>query len=133
MRSAARCAATEVEHAHAAGDHLLHERPIQQHVGREWTRFAQRSGPRHLELVTPDEAAACRKWLIAPVHDPEHGELRKGGSDPFEEGARQHGGTEVSHGPREHLVERFSLLGPEPNGEPFLHWTANLTAELGGE
>src|SRR5204862_5746221 len=108
-------AASTVERTRAPRAHVLHDPPVQQHVRREATRLAQRTRPRHLKLVAPDESTATRNRLFTLVDDSEDDKLGKRGCDSLEECTRQNRCPQVSHGPGEHLVERVALSGAEPS------------------
>src|SRR5436189_64077 len=93
------------------------------------------TGPRRLTIASGRRRhpAAGREWLVPAIdHTKEH-ELGKGGRDAVEEGSGQNRRAQIAHRARENLVERFSLLEPEPNREPFLYRTANLAPQLGRE
>src|SRR5439155_26505601 len=86
VRAAARTAPAEVEHAHATGNHLLHECRVQEHVRGEGPGLAHRTGPRHFELIPPHEAAPAGERLVATVDCAEHHEMRKRHDEALQEG-----------------------------------------------
>src|SRR6185295_5052370 len=133
MCAAAGCASAKVEHPGAPPDRALHERPVQEHVGGDVARFPERSGPGHLELLTPEKTTPGGDGLGSAIDDAELDEFGKQGRHALEERSRQHWRAEIPHRAREHFVEWLTLLGTEARGQAFFHRAPNLTAELGGK
>src|SRR2546426_6462832 len=96
-------------------------------------RLAQRPRPRELQLLAPREPTTSSKRLLTAIHDAEDNEVGKRFGHALEQPARQDRRAQVPHRPREHLIKRFPLLGPEPGREPFSQGAPNLTAQLRGE
>src|SRR5204863_10128112 len=90
MRPALGGATAEVEHAYPATDHVLHECPVEEHVGGKTAGLVERPRPRHLELVAPHKPAAAGHWLVPMVDHAEHDQLRERCCDALEERARHH-------------------------------------------
>src|SRR5687768_10461688 len=130
MRRPVRCAAAEIEDAYSAADHLLHQRPIQEHVGRLRVELPERARPGDLELAVEGEAAPRRHRDVLPVDDTKFDVPCQTPGALREETLRQHRSTELAHLAGEDAVERLPLVESESHDHPILLWTADLAAEL---
>jgi hypothetical protein len=72
VRPSTGAATPEVEHFDATLNHVLHESPVQQHVGILAVFFTQGRHPGRFELVPPDKATSSRNWPLGPIDSTEN-------------------------------------------------------------
>src|SRR6266446_1146925 len=128
VRSSARRAPAEIEHPNPLRDQVLHEGPVEQHVGHLVVILAQRRHPRDLEFAAPYEAAARGQRLPAPVHHAEYRGLAEDSGDSLEQSPRQNRRSEIPHIDGKDLIERLDLIGPEARLHPLFLRATDLPA-----